>query len=230
MILKSPGAGIMQVVDLFDAAAFSISDAEAVLMDPQQRLLLESVAEALMQGGTNTLQASMCSRQTCAGKESCPRFCLNQLPRCVCVQRREAAACGVYVGTSFEDYGRLTSESAGVTTYTATGTTSSVVSGRISYSFGLRGPALTIDTGKLRNLYCMDTLPYLMLMLASLALCPRLQLAPHHWSACTWASTLFSCASLPRLRLLVSTSSCTKRPPPLPKRPACWPLTAVARR
>jgi acyl transferase domain-containing protein len=65
-----------------------------------------------------------------------------------CLQRPEAAACGVYVGVSFEDYGRLASEAMGVTAYTATGTTASVVSGRISYSFGLRGPALTIDTGE----------------------------------------------------------------------------------
>jgi acyl transferase domain-containing protein len=107
----------MQVVDQFDAAAFAISEAEAVLMDPQQRLLLEAVGELLLQA---------------AGRGS---------------HRPEAAACGVYVGASFEDYGRLASEAMGVTAYTATGTTSSVVSGRISYSFGLRGPALTIDTG-----------------------------------------------------------------------------------
>lgn len=34
--------------DLFDAAAFSTSDAEALLMDPQQRLLLEAVGELLL--------------------------------------------------------------------------------------------------------------------------------------------------------------------------------------
>jgi len=54
----------------------------------------------------------------------------------------------VYVGTSWEDYGRLASQWLGVTAYTAVGTAASVVSGRISYSFGLRGPALTIDTGE----------------------------------------------------------------------------------
>lgn len=63
------------------------------------------------------------------------------------MQRPEAAACGVYVGLSFEDYGRIASEASGVDTFTATGTTASVVSGRVSYSFGLRGPALTVDTG-----------------------------------------------------------------------------------
>lgn len=38
--------------DVFDAAAFSISDNEALLMDPQQRLLLETAGEALLQAGT----------------------------------------------------------------------------------------------------------------------------------------------------------------------------------
>ena len=108
---------LLQGVDLWDAAAFGTSNAEAELMDPQQRLLLEAAGEALLASGATILR------------------------------HPEAAACGVYVGTSFEDYGRLASEHAGVTTFTATGTTASVVSGRISYAFGLRGPAVTVDTG-----------------------------------------------------------------------------------
>jgi len=40
-------------ISAFDAAAFSLSDAEASLMDPQQRLLLESVGEALLAGGVH---------------------------------------------------------------------------------------------------------------------------------------------------------------------------------
>ncbi|KAL4451846.1 hypothetical protein ABPG75_007508, partial [Micractinium tetrahymenae] len=107
---------MLQAMDQFDAAAFSTSDAEAALMDPQQRLLLEAVAEALLTGGRRILL------------------------------RPDAAACGVFVGASFEDYGKLTSEHLGVSPFTATGTTASVLSGRLSYSFGLRGPALTIDT------------------------------------------------------------------------------------
>lgn len=56
------------------------------------------------------------------------------------------ASCGVFVGCSSEDYAKLSSSMTGVTAYTGTGTSSSVISGRISYTFGLRGPALTIDT------------------------------------------------------------------------------------
>lgn len=34
-----------------------------------------------------------------------------------------------------------------ITPYTATGVTTSVASGRVSYTFGLSGPAMTVDTG-----------------------------------------------------------------------------------
>jgi acyl transferase domain-containing protein len=99
----------VQDVDLFDAAAFNVTDAEAALMDPQQRLVLESVAEALAAGGAG-------------------------------------ASCGVFVGVSSHDYAKLSASATGVTAYTGTGTSASVISGRISYTFGLSGPALTIDT------------------------------------------------------------------------------------
>ena len=61
-------------------------------------------------------------------------------------QAVDSAACGVFVGSSWEDYARIAAEALGVTTYSATGVAGSVVSGRLSYSFGFRGPAVTIDT------------------------------------------------------------------------------------
>lgn len=53
---------------------------------------------------------------------------------------------GVFVGCSSEDYAKLSTTKTGVTAYTGTGTSSSVLSGRVSFTFGLQGPALTIDT------------------------------------------------------------------------------------
>ena len=52
-------------------------------------------------------------------------------------------ACGVFVGASWQDYGKLASEALGVTAYTATGVAGSVVSGRLAYTFGLKGSAST---------------------------------------------------------------------------------------
>jgi acyl transferase domain-containing protein len=58
-----------------------------------------------------------------------------------------AAACGVFVGISSMDYQKLASRYVkGVTAYSATGVSLSVAAGRLSYSFGLKGPALAIDT------------------------------------------------------------------------------------
>ncbi|HZB50021.1 MAG TPA: type I polyketide synthase, partial [Mycobacteriales bacterium] len=51
---------------------------------------------------------------------------------------------GVFCGAVTTDYGGMTTSE--VEGYRLTGTTTSVVSGRISYSFGLEGPSLSVDT------------------------------------------------------------------------------------
>jgi len=103
----------------FDAAAFGLSATEALLVDPQQRLLLEAFAEAHNHTSAATALAAGGS----------------------------AASCGVFVGISSMDYQKLASRYvSGVTAYSATGVSLSVAAGRLSYSFGLRGPALAIDT------------------------------------------------------------------------------------
>nr|WP_243793704.1 type I polyketide synthase [Saccharopolyspora gloriosae] len=51
---------------------------------------------------------------------------------------------GTYIGSSFQDYGSGSAE--GSEGHMVTGTSPSVLSGRLSYLFGLEGPAVTVDT------------------------------------------------------------------------------------
>ncbi|WP_409000490.1 type I polyketide synthase, partial [Streptomyces europaeiscabiei] len=53
---------------------------------------------------------------------------------------------GVYLGTMSGDYGSLGHGLGDQDGYVNTGRASSVLSGRVSYSLGLRGPAVTVDT------------------------------------------------------------------------------------
>ncbi|MET3988096.1 SDR family NAD(P)-dependent oxidoreductase, partial [Streptomyces sp. PvR034] len=53
---------------------------------------------------------------------------------------------GVFVGSSFHGYGDPTTAPEEALGYLLTGRADSVISGRISYTLGLEGPALTVDT------------------------------------------------------------------------------------
>ena len=100
----------------FDAEFFGIAPREALAMDPQQRLLLEVCWEAIEHAGLDPLSL-------------------------------RGAQAGVFAGISASGYDRaLSSSNYALEGYRLTGTVTSAATGRVAYTLGLEGPALSVDT------------------------------------------------------------------------------------
>ncbi|GGP55825.1 type I polyketide synthase [Saccharothrix coeruleofusca] len=69
----------------------------------------------------------------------------------------EARDCGVFVGISGSDYGRLLgADLARVGPYFSTGQSPAIAANRLSYAFDLRGPSLAVDTACSSGLVALD--------------------------------------------------------------------------
>ncbi|RKE22694.1 type I polyketide synthase [Streptomyces sp. TLI_171] len=114
-----PPAGYLDRVDGFDAEFFGLSPREAGETDPQQRLLLELGWEALEFAGI--VPAALHGTRT-----------------------------GVYIGAMAHDYRLLrhAADAPPLGRHTLTGLGHGLLANRISYTLGLHGPSLTLDTAQ----------------------------------------------------------------------------------
>ncbi|WP_327292735.1 type I polyketide synthase [Streptomyces sp. NBC_01198] len=107
----------------FDADFFGMSPREAAAADPQQRLVLELAWEAMEDAGLRP--AALRGSRT-----------------------------GVFVGAIADDYAALTRARGprALGRHTLTGLNRGIIANRVSYTFDLHGPSLTVDTAQSSSL------------------------------------------------------------------------------
>ncbi|HEU5392688.1 MAG TPA: type I polyketide synthase [Streptosporangiaceae bacterium] len=113
---RVPAGGFVSAATDFDAGFFRVSPREALGMDPQQRLVLETAWEALERTGIQP-------------------------------ERLRGSATGVFIGAWTQHYAMVVeADTQAAQGFLPTSDVTSVISGRVAYTFGLEGPAVTVDT------------------------------------------------------------------------------------
>ncbi|MCD8121442.1 MAG: condensation domain-containing protein [Clostridiales bacterium] len=124
-------AGYLERIDQFDNRFFNLTPKEAMLMSPSQRIILETAYKAFTDAGYDR-------------------------------QKLNKSRTGVYVGYIGDNEGsvyrnmleNLTDEFSSVA---MSGNLSSIIAGRISYTFNLTGPCMLIDTACSSSLVALYT-------------------------------------------------------------------------
>jgi len=113
---QGPRGGFLRKIDEFDAEFFGMSPREAQRVDPQARLLLETTWEALEDAAVNP--------DLLAGSRT-----------------------GVFVGQAASNYWELARQAGKPDIHTVAGSElRATLPGRVSFTFDLRGPSVSLDT------------------------------------------------------------------------------------